>query len=41
MSRCMCAVLQGQRDEGGVDEDLAQKEAEDLLNVSVCMYMCS
>ena len=35
MSRCMCAVLQGQRDEGGVDEALAAKEAQDLYDVSV------
>ena len=35
------SLLQGQRDEGGVDEDLAQKEAQDLLNVSVvCVHAC-
>ena len=33
------SLFQGQRDEGGVDEDLAQKEAEDLLNVSV-LHFC-
>ena len=28
-------AVQGQRDEGGVNEDLAAKEAQDLYDVSV------
>ena len=28
-------AVQGQRDEGGVDEELAAKEAQDLYDVSV------
>ena len=34
------SLLQGQRDEGGVDEGLAQKEAEDLFKVSVLCVLC-
>ena len=41
MVTVMCCVSQGQREESGVDEGLAAKEAQDLYDVCVvrvCVY---
>ena len=36
----MCCVSQGQREESGVDEGLAAKEAQELYDVCVCVCVC-